>query len=68
MEKRDLPWERFYDLPSQELGELIRMPKMGKTLYTIIHQFPRYRSDLPINSQWLHAAWCNDGQALLHQP
>ena len=41
LEKRDLPWERFYDLTSQELGELIRAPKMGKTLHRLIHQFPR---------------------------
>ncbi|GFR50198.1 hypothetical protein Agub_g12366 [Astrephomene gubernaculifera] len=41
LEKRDLPWERFYDLTSQELGELIRAPKMGKSLHKLIHQFPR---------------------------
>lgn len=41
LEKRDLPWERFYDLTSQELGELIRVPKMGKSLHKLIHQFPR---------------------------
>ncbi|GIL50154.1 hypothetical protein Vafri_6292 [Volvox africanus] len=41
LEKRDLPWERFYDLTSQELGELIRVPKMGKILHKLIHQFPR---------------------------
>lgn len=41
LEKRDLPWERFYDLSSQELGELIRAPKMGKSLHKLIHQFPR---------------------------
>ncbi len=32
IEKKDLAWERYYDLSSQELGELIRTPKMGKTL------------------------------------
>jgi len=41
MEKKDLAWERWYDLSSQELGELIRFPKMGKTLHRLIHQFPR---------------------------
>jgi hypothetical protein len=30
MERTDLAWERFYDMSSQELGELIRMPKMGR--------------------------------------
>ena len=28
-------------MSSQELGELIRMPKYGKTLHRLIHQFPR---------------------------
>jgi pre-mRNA-splicing helicase BRR2 len=41
LEKKDLAWERYYDLSSQELGEAIRMPKMGKTLHKLIHQFPR---------------------------
>lgn len=34
-------WERYYDLSSQELGELIRMPKFGKALHKLVHQFPR---------------------------
>eukprot|EP00887_Chlorella_sp_A99_P002917 scaffold6.g2917.t1 len=33
IERKDLPWERWYDLSSQEIGELIRFPKMGKTLH-----------------------------------
>eukprot|EP00798_Chlamydomonas_sp_ICE-L_P019205 gene19205-25823_t len=41
LEKRDIAWERFYDMSSQELGELIRMPKYGKTLHKLIHQFPK---------------------------
>ncbi|XP_030492966.2 DExH-box ATP-dependent RNA helicase DExH12 [Cannabis sativa] len=41
LEKKDLAWERYYDLSSQELGELIRAPKMGKTLHRYIHQFPK---------------------------
>ena len=41
IERKDLPWERYYDLSSQELGELIRFPKLGKTLHKLIHQFPR---------------------------
>jgi hypothetical protein len=30
-----------YDLQHTELGELIRQPKFGKTIYKFIHQFPR---------------------------
>lgn len=41
LEKKDLAWDRFYDLSSQEIGELIRYPKMGRTLHKFIHQFPK---------------------------
>ena len=41
VERKELPWERWYDLSALEIGELIRFPKMGKTLYRLIHQFPR---------------------------
>jgi pre-mRNA-splicing helicase BRR2 len=40
-ERKDLPWERWYDLSSGELGELLRIPKMGKPLHKLVHQFPR---------------------------
>lgn len=41
LEKKDLAWERYYDLSSQELGELIRFSKMGRTLHKFVHQFPK---------------------------
>ncbi|KAK4275030.1 hypothetical protein QN277_018173 [Acacia crassicarpa] len=41
LEKKDLSWERYYDLSSQEIGELIRAPKMGRTLHKFVHQFPK---------------------------
>ncbi|EOD12464.1 hypothetical protein EMIHUDRAFT_422149 [Emiliania huxleyi CCMP1516] len=41
IERKDFPWERFYDLAPQEIGELIRFPKMGKAIYRFVHQFPR---------------------------
>ncbi len=41
LERKELPWERWYDLSSQEVGELVRLPKMGRTLHRLIHQFPR---------------------------
>ncbi|KAK8671368.1 hypothetical protein V6N13_037964 [Hibiscus sabdariffa] len=41
LEKKDLAWDRYYDLSSQEIGELIRLPKMGRTLHRFIHQFPK---------------------------
>ncbi|KAJ9550083.1 hypothetical protein OSB04_022626 [Centaurea solstitialis] len=41
LEKKDLAWERYYDLSSQELGELVRAPKLGRNLHRCIHQFPK---------------------------
>ena len=41
LEKKAFPWERMYDLGAQELGELIRQPKLGKTLHKYVHQFPK---------------------------
>ncbi|XP_008811841.2 DExH-box ATP-dependent RNA helicase DExH12-like [Phoenix dactylifera] len=41
LEKKDLAWERYYDLSSQEIGELIRYPKMGRQLHKFIHQLPK---------------------------
>ncbi|KAH0969525.1 hypothetical protein GBA52_028610 [Prunus armeniaca] len=41
LEKKDLDWERHFDLSPQELGQLIRMPKMGRTLHKFIHHFPK---------------------------
>ena len=42
LEKKDvLNWERFLDMSPQEIGELIRFPKMGKTIHKLIHQFPK---------------------------
>lgn len=32
MERKDLAWERWYDLTSQEIGEMIKAPKLGKTV------------------------------------
>ncbi|XP_050384241.1 DExH-box ATP-dependent RNA helicase DExH12-like [Argentina anserina] len=39
--KNNLAWERYYDLSSQELGELVKMPKMGRILHKFVHQFPK---------------------------
>lgn len=41
IEKKNFPFERMYDLNHNEIGELIRMPKMGKTLHKYVHQFPK---------------------------
>ncbi|KAJ8921892.1 hypothetical protein NQ315_008525 [Exocentrus adspersus] len=35
------PWERLYDLGPNEIGELVRVPKLGKTIHKYVHQFPK---------------------------
>lgn len=41
LERKDFPWERMYDLSTQELGELVSMPKVGRLLYKMVHHFPK---------------------------
>lgn len=37
----DVPWERYYDLKPLDLGELVKMPKMGQSLHKYVHMFPK---------------------------
>ncbi|GMI03497.1 hypothetical protein TrVE_jg11861 [Triparma verrucosa] len=41
LERKDIPWERYVDLKPADLGELVGAPKMGRTLHTLVSQFPR---------------------------
>lgn len=41
IEKKSFPWERLYDLGPSEIGEMLRMPKLGKTVHKYVHQFPK---------------------------
>jgi pre-mRNA-splicing helicase BRR2 len=41
LERKDIPWERYYDLKPADLGELVKLPKMGKPLHALVHKFPR---------------------------
>lgn len=38
LDKKNYSFERLYDLDAHQLGELVRMPKMGKPLYKFIRQ------------------------------
>jgi pre-mRNA-splicing helicase BRR2 len=38
LDKKNLPFERLYDLDPHQLGEHVRVPKMGKPLYKFIRQ------------------------------
>jgi pre-mRNA-splicing helicase BRR2 len=37
----DISWERYYDLKPADLGEMVKIPKMGKTLHKYVHMFPK---------------------------
>jgi pre-mRNA-splicing helicase BRR2 len=41
LERKDIPWDRYFDLSPQELGELVNAPKQGHLIHNAIHQFPR---------------------------
>ncbi|KAF9624234.1 hypothetical protein IFM89_008969 [Coptis chinensis] len=51
LERKDFAWERYYDMSSDEIGQLVRIertdkskpapPSMGKPLHKFIHQFPK---------------------------
>jgi len=52
----DITWERYYDLKPQDLGEMVKIPKMGKTLHKYVHMFPKLElsaSVLPITRSLL---------------
>jgi len=48
LEKKNLPWERLFDLGPNEIGELIRMPKGGKMMHKYIHQLPKLQLETQI--------------------
>ena len=37
VEKKDFPWERYFDLNPQEIGELDGIAKVGKLIHKFIH-------------------------------
>ncbi|CAM9692804.1 unnamed protein product, partial [Phaeothamnion confervicola] len=41
LERKEIPWERYYDLKPADLGELVKEPKAGRALHRLVHQFPR---------------------------
>ena len=36
IEKKNFPFERLYDLNHNEIGELLRLPKMGKVGFSFV--------------------------------
>lgn len=41
LEKKGLTWERYFDLSSREIAELIHCPEIGRQLYWCIHQLQK---------------------------
>jgi len=41
LKKKDLTWEKYFNLSAQEVGELICAPTMGRKLHKLIRQFPK---------------------------
>lgn len=41
IEKKSLSFQRLFDLTPLELGELIRVPKLGKTIHKFINHLPK---------------------------
>eukprot|EP00953_Heterococcus_sp_UTEX-ZZ885_P017076 9573-Heterococcus_DN1.PRE.3 len=80
LERKDIPWDRYYDLSAADLGELIKNPKMGKQLYRLVHQYPRVeltaavqpitrsllRVDLRIQPDFKYDVKVHDASLLFH--
>lgn len=41
LERKEYPWARLRDLEPNEIGELIGIPKAGRLVHRLVHQFPR---------------------------
>ncbi|XP_053622297.1 U5 small nuclear ribonucleoprotein 200 kDa helicase [Plodia interpunctella] len=41
LEKKNFPWEKLYELGPNEIGELVRAPKLGKMIHKHVRQFPK---------------------------
>lgn len=57
VERREFPFERLFDLGTEELGDLVRMPAAGKDIYTALQSFPRIKVSAdcyPLSRDYLH--------------
>jgi pre-mRNA-splicing helicase BRR2 len=46
--KEQFTWDHYYNMSAQQIGDLIRYPKIGKTLHKLIHQVPRVELEAQI--------------------
>ncbi len=52
----DISWEKYLDLKPQDLGEIVKNPKMGKTLFKFVHMVPKLSiavNAIPVSRAWL---------------
>ena len=57
LERKEFPWSRMRDLEPNEIGELIGIPKAGRLVHRLVHQFPRLELQAffqPITRSLLH--------------
>lgn len=43
-----ISWDKYADLSPQDLGELVKIPKMGKTLYKFVHMIPKLKLNVNV--------------------
>lgn len=48
IERKDYSFERYYDLNVSELGELLKNPKLGRTVHRLVHSLPRLEMDAQV--------------------
>ena len=39
--KEQFTWQHFYEMTPQQIGEIVKFPKMGKIIHKLVHQFPK---------------------------
>eukprot|EP01039_Chlorochromonas_danica_P004415 gene4415-4836_t len=43
-----ISWDKYADLSPQDLGELVKIPKMGKTLHKFVHMIPKLKLNVNV--------------------
>lgn len=48
LERKDISWDRYYDLGPQELGELVQLPRQGAMIHKFVHHFPKLELNVSV--------------------
>jgi pre-mRNA-splicing helicase BRR2 len=46
IERKDVEFEHYYELTAAEVGEMLRNPRLGKTVHRLVHALPRMELDV----------------------